>query len=207
MLVFARCGPGSNSAPRFGSDPGTRDDGAIHVQNHRSFHGTSHEERGHPPADRSMPHVHSTAAGDFLGEECLTGQRIRKGKATAIARRAILMVGKASMLRLLRTDPAFADRFMAHLLSRNARVEDDLMDRLQSSAEQRLARTLLILAGYGHPGTRKRIVPWTSRTTLAEIVGRARAHESIACWPWPRLDRAEPSHRKSTASVDKAISA
>jgi CRP/FNR family cyclic AMP-dependent transcriptional regulator len=114
-------------------------------------------------------------SGEFFGEECLAGHSIRTRKATATTPSTILVVGKAAMVGLLRTEPALADRFMAHLLSRNVRIEDDLMDQLLSSCEQRLARTLLILAGHGHRGTRKEIVPKTSQATLAEIVGSTRA--------------------------------
>jgi CRP/FNR family transcriptional regulator, cyclic AMP receptor protein len=113
-------------------------------------------------------------SGDFFGEECLDGHTTRQRQATAITRSTILVVGKASMLRLLRTEPLLTDRFMAHLLSRNARIEEDLIDQHLSSCEQRLARALLILAGYGHPGTRRKIFPRTSQTTLAEIVGSTR---------------------------------
>jgi CRP-like cAMP-binding protein len=114
-------------------------------------------------------------SGDFFGEECLAGHSIRKRKAIAITRSTVLVIGKAAMARLLRSDPVLADRFMEHLLSRNLRVEDDLTDQLLSSCEQRLARTLLILAGHGHRGTRKKIVPRTTQTTLAEIVGGTRS--------------------------------
>jgi CRP/FNR family cyclic AMP-dependent transcriptional regulator len=114
-------------------------------------------------------------SGEFFGEECLAGHSIRKRNATAMTRSTVLVIGKAAMVRLLRTEPVLADRFMEHLLSRNVRVEDDLTDQLLSSCEQRLARTLLILAGYGHRGTRKKTVPRTSQTTLAEIVGGTRS--------------------------------
>ena len=118
-------------------------------------------------------------SGDFFGEECLAGHSIRKRKATAITRCTVLVVGKAAMLRLLRTERVVADRFMAHLLSRNVRVEDDLIDQFMSSCEQRLARTLLILAGYGDRGRRKKIVPRTTQGTLAEIVGSTRSRINV----------------------------
>jgi CRP/FNR family cyclic AMP-dependent transcriptional regulator len=114
-------------------------------------------------------------SGEFFGEECLAGHSIRKRNATAMTRSTVLVIGKAAMVRLLRTAPVLADRFMVHLLSRNLRVEDDLTDQLLSSCEQRLARTLLILAGHGHRGTRQKTVPRTSQTTLAEIVGGTRS--------------------------------
>jgi CRP/FNR family cyclic AMP-dependent transcriptional regulator len=114
-------------------------------------------------------------SGQFFGEECLAGHSIRNRNATAMTRSTVLVIGKAAMVRLLRTDPVLADRFMVHLLSRNVRVEDDLTDQLLSSCEQRLARTLLILTGHGYRGTRKKSVPRTSQTTLAEIVGSTRS--------------------------------
>jgi CRP/FNR family cyclic AMP-dependent transcriptional regulator len=114
-------------------------------------------------------------SGDFFGEECLAGHSIRKRKATAMTRCTVLVVGKAAMLRLLRSERVLADRFMAHLLSRNVRVEDDLIDQFMSSCEQRLARALLILAGYGDRGRRKKIVPRTTQITLAEMVGSTRS--------------------------------
>jgi len=113
--------------------------------------------------------------GDFFGEECLAGHAIRTRNATAMTRSTALVIAKPAMVRLLRIEPVLANRFIAHLLSRNVRVEDDLIDQLQSSCEQRLARTLLILAGYGHRGTRKKIVPNISQTTLAGIVGSTRS--------------------------------
>jgi CRP/FNR family cyclic AMP-dependent transcriptional regulator len=114
-------------------------------------------------------------SGDFFGEECLVGHSIRKRQATAMTRSTVLVIGKAAMAQLLRTDPVLTDRFMEHLLTRNVRVEDDLTDQLLSACEQRLARTLLILAGHGHRGTRKKIVPRITQTTLAEIVGSTRS--------------------------------
>jgi CRP/FNR family cyclic AMP-dependent transcriptional regulator len=114
-------------------------------------------------------------SGEFFGEECLAGHAIRKRHATAMTQSTVLVIGKAAMMGLLRTDLALADRFMAHLLSRNVRVEDDLIDQLQSSCEQRLARTLLILAGYGHRGSRRKIVPRILQTALAGIVGTTRS--------------------------------
>jgi len=113
-------------------------------------------------------------SGDFLGEECLAGHSIRRRNATAVMRSTLLVIGKAAMVRLLRTERVLADGFMAHLLSRRMWLEDDLADQLLSSCEQRLARTLLILAGYGLRGTRKKIVPRISQTTLADIVGASR---------------------------------
>jgi CRP/FNR family cyclic AMP-dependent transcriptional regulator len=112
---------------------------------------------------------------DFFGEECLAGHVIRTRNATAITRSTALVIRKAVMAQLLRTDPELAAQFTAHLLARNLRLEDDLTDQLQSSCEQRLARTLLILAGYGRGAPRKKIVPRMSQDTLAGIVGSTRS--------------------------------
>lgn len=114
-------------------------------------------------------------SGDFFGDECLAGHTLRMRRATAMTPCTVLVIGKAAMLEVLRTDPLLAGRFMAILLFRHMRVEDDLIDRLQSSCEQRLARTLLILAGYGRRGTRKKVVPKILQATLAEIVGTTRS--------------------------------
>src|SRR6478735_12463327 len=87
--------------------------------------------------------------GDFFGEGCLAGQRVRMGSATAQVPSAILRVGKAQMVKLLHKQHEMSDRFIAHMLARNIRIEEDLIDQLFNSAEKRLARTLLLLARYG----------------------------------------------------------
>jgi CRP/FNR family cyclic AMP-dependent transcriptional regulator len=114
-------------------------------------------------------------SGDFFGEECLAGHAIRKRSATAMTRSSLLVIDKAAMVRLLGTERILADRLMTHLIFRVMRVEEDLMDQLLSTAEQRLARTLLVLSGYIRRGSRNRIVPRTSQTTLAEVVGTTRS--------------------------------
>src|SRR5271155_810261 len=87
--------------------------------------------------------------GDFFGEGCLAGQSVRMGGATAISASTILFVDKDPMVRLLHKEHTLSDRFIAHMLARNIRIEEDLSDQLFSSTEQRLARTLLLLARYG----------------------------------------------------------
>jgi CRP/FNR family transcriptional regulator, cyclic AMP receptor protein len=114
-------------------------------------------------------------AGDFFGEGCLAGQPRRKGGATAITPSAILSVGKQAMVRLLQTEPAMSQRFISHMLSRNIRIEEDLLDQLFNSSEKRLARTLLLLARYGKQGTPARTVPRISQETLAKMVGTTRS--------------------------------
>jgi CRP/FNR family cyclic AMP-dependent transcriptional regulator len=114
-------------------------------------------------------------SGDFFGQECLAGQATRKRTATAMMRSRLLVIDRTAMVRLLHTERAFADRFTTHLILRVMRVEEDLLDQFLSSGEQRLARTLLILSGYSHRGTRNTIVPNISQSTLADIVGTTRA--------------------------------
>src|SRR5271156_2476697 len=87
--------------------------------------------------------------GDFFGEGCLAGQPIRIGTATAITATAVLIIEKKEMMRVLHAEHEFSDRFITHMLSRNIRVEEDLVDQLFNSSEKRLARTLLLLARYG----------------------------------------------------------
>jgi CRP/FNR family transcriptional regulator, cyclic AMP receptor protein len=113
--------------------------------------------------------------GDFFGEACLAGQTSRSGGATAIASSAILFLGREQMVRLLRTQPAMSDRFISHMLSRNIRIEEDLLDQLFNSSEKRLARTLLLLARYGKQDTPSRTVPRISQETLAKMVGTNRS--------------------------------
>ena len=113
--------------------------------------------------------------GDFFGEGCLAGQPLRMGTATAITPSTILLVGKAKMVGLLHQQHAMSDRFISHMLARNIRVEEDLIDQLFNSSEKRLARTLLLLARYGRQSKPVRVVPKISQETLAEMVGTTRA--------------------------------
>jgi len=113
--------------------------------------------------------------GDFFGEGCLAGQTMRMGSATAITPSAILRVEKAQMVRLLHRQHDMSDRFIAHMLTRNIRIEEDLIDQLFNSSEKRLARTLLLLARYGKEDKPIRTVPRVSQATLAEMVGTTRS--------------------------------
>ena len=113
--------------------------------------------------------------GEFFGEGCLAGQPVRMGSATAITPSAILLVEKAQMVRLLQRQHQMSDRFIAHMLTRNIRIEEDLIDQLFNSSEKRLARTLLLLARYGKEDKPIRTVPRVSQETLAEIVGTTRS--------------------------------
>ena len=112
--------------------------------------------------------------GDFLGEGCLAGQPLRMGAATAVMRTALLRIAKRDMVRLLHDHRGFSDRFLAHMLTRNIRIEEDLVDQLFNSSEKRLARTLLLLARYGKEDT-QRVLPKLSQETLAEMVGTTRS--------------------------------
>lgn len=113
--------------------------------------------------------------GDFFGEGCLAGQRVRMGSATALTPSAIASIRKDRMARLLHKQHAMSDRFISHMLSRNIRIEEDLIDQLFNSSEKRLARTLLLLARYGQRHKPARVVPTISQATLAEMVGTTRS--------------------------------
>ncbi|HXN24920.1 MAG TPA: Crp/Fnr family transcriptional regulator [Candidatus Dormibacteraeota bacterium] len=112
--------------------------------------------------------------GDFFGEGCLAGQPLRIGTATAITPSIILVIEKPEMIRLLHAEHALSDRFIAHMLSRNTRIEEDLVDQLFNSSEKRLARTLLLLAHYGKQDKPEKIVPKISQEMLAEMIGTTR---------------------------------
>ncbi len=125
--------------------------------------------------------------GDFFGEGCLAGQPVRMGSATAITGSTILFVDKDEMVRLLHQQQALSDRFIAHMLARNIRIEEDLVDQLFNSSEKRLARTLLLLARYGKQDTPVRAVPKISQETLAEMVGTTRSRVNFFMKKFQRL--------------------
>ena len=112
--------------------------------------------------------------GDFFGEGGLAGQSVRMATATAITDTILLAIEKAEMARLLHQEHAFSDRFMIHMLSRNIKIEADLVDQLFNSSEKRLARTLLLLAHFGSQGRPRKTIPKVSQETLAEMVGTTR---------------------------------
>jgi CRP/FNR family transcriptional regulator, cyclic AMP receptor protein len=114
-------------------------------------------------------------AAHFFGEGCLAGQSRRMATATAMTACTIVVVEKQEMVRQLHSKPAFADRFLTHMLTRNIRIEEDLVDQLFNSSEKRLARTLLLLARYGEPDASHRTLPRVSQETLAEMVGTTRS--------------------------------
>jgi CRP/FNR family cyclic AMP-dependent transcriptional regulator len=113
--------------------------------------------------------------GDFFGEGCLAGQPIRIGTATAITATTALLIEKQEMIRALHHEHEFSDRFITYMLSRNIRIEEDLVDQLFNSSEKRLARTLLLLARYGTQDKPQGILPKIPQETLAEMVGTTRS--------------------------------
>ena len=113
--------------------------------------------------------------GEFFGEGCLIGQPLRLATAKAVTKSDVMRVRKAEMIRVLHAEPAFSELFMAHLLTRNSRVEADLVDQLFNSSEKRLARTLLLLANFGKDGGPQPIPTKISQETLAEIIGSTRS--------------------------------
>jgi CRP/FNR family cyclic AMP-dependent transcriptional regulator len=123
--------------------------------------------------------------GEFFGEGCLIGQSLRLATATTISESAVMRVEKAEAIRVLQAEPAFAEAFMAHLLIRNSRIEEDLVDQLFNSCEKRLARALLLLANFGKDSGPQPIT--ISQETLAEIVGTTRSRVSFFMNKFRRL--------------------
>jgi CRP/FNR family transcriptional regulator, cyclic AMP receptor protein len=116
--------------------------------------------------------------GEFFGEGCLIGQPLRLATARAMAESEVMRIEKAEMVRVLHDEPSFGERFIAHLLTRASRAEEDLTDHLFNSSEKRLARTLLLLANFGKDGGPQPITMKISQETLAEIVGTTRPRVS-----------------------------
>lgn len=114
-------------------------------------------------------------AGAFFGEGCLTGQRLRVASATTMAPSTLIKVEKSSMTQLLREDRGLAAAFIAYLLTRNSRVEQDLVDQMFNSSERRLARLLLLLTNFGESGHLETVVPKVSQDVLAGLVGTTRS--------------------------------
>jgi CRP/FNR family transcriptional regulator, cyclic AMP receptor protein len=125
--------------------------------------------------------------GDFFGEGCLAGQSIRMGSATTTALTSVLVIDKDEMIRVLHAEHEFSDRFIAYMLSRNIRVEEDLIDQLFNSTEKRLARALLLLARYGKKDEPQRILPKVSQEELAEMIGTTRSRVNLFMNKFKRL--------------------
>jgi len=118
-------------------------------------------------------------AGDFFGEGCLAGQPFRMATAISMSVCSVMRLEKPDVVRALHEQPGFSEVFVAHLLSRNIRFEEDLVDQLFNSSEKRLARVLLLLANFGKEGTPQTVIPKISQETLAEIVGTTRSRVSF----------------------------
>ncbi len=117
--------------------------------------------------------------GDFFGEGCLTGQPLRLCAATAMTDCSVLRIDKKSMMEVLHREQTFSDLFVAYLLTRNIRYEEDLVDQLFNSSEKRLARILLLLAHFGKEGVHETPIPSISQETLAEMIGTTRSRVSF----------------------------
>jgi CRP/FNR family cyclic AMP-dependent transcriptional regulator len=117
--------------------------------------------------------------GDFFGEGCLTGQSLRLCAATAMTDCSVMRIDKKAMVEVLHREHAFSDIFVAYLLTRNIRYEEDLVDQLFNSSEKRLARILLLLAHFGKEGKPEVVIPKISQQTLAEMVGTTRGRVSF----------------------------
>jgi len=117
--------------------------------------------------------------GDFFGEGCLTGELLRLATVSALMNCVIARISKTDITRVIHEEPAFAELFISHLLARNSRVEEDLVDQLFNSSEKRLARTLLLLANFGKEGRPEPIIAKVSQETLAEMIGTTRSRVSF----------------------------
>ena len=116
--------------------------------------------------------------GHFFGEGCISGQSLRVSTATAMGPVSTLEIEKQEMIRVIHEEHEFSDRFVAHMLKRNVRIEEDLVDQLFNSSEKRLARALLLIARYGNTEKPQKIVAQVSQGTLAEMVGTTRSRVS-----------------------------
>jgi CRP/FNR family cyclic AMP-dependent transcriptional regulator len=112
--------------------------------------------------------------GDFFGEGCLAGQSLRMATASAMAETSVVRIDRQAMIAMLHERSMFSEQFMAHLLARNVRFEEDLVDQLFNSSEKRLARVLLLLAHFGKEGKTEPVIPKISQEVLAEMVGTTR---------------------------------
>ena len=117
--------------------------------------------------------------GDFLGEACLAGQPKRLATVTSLEDSTVVRIDKTVMTRVLRDEPTFAELFLTYLLSRNVRIQEDLVDQLFNSAEKRLARILLLLANFGKEGKPEPVIAQVSQEMLAEMIGTTRSRVSF----------------------------
>ena len=119
------------------------------------------------------------SVGDFFGEGCLAGQPLRMATAVAAAESSIMRLEKSAMIAVLQDEPVFSALFISYLLTRNIRIEEDLVDQLFNSSEKRLARLLLLLANFGKEGKPEAVIPKVSQETLAEMIGTTRSRVSF----------------------------
>ena len=117
-------------------------------------------------------------AGDFFGEGCLGGETLRLSTTSAMTESVIVRMAKENIVRVIHEEPAFAELFISHLLHRNSRIEEDLVDQLFNSSEKRLARTLLLLANFGKEGEPEPVLAKISQETLADMIGTTRSRVS-----------------------------
>jgi CRP/FNR family cyclic AMP-dependent transcriptional regulator len=118
-------------------------------------------------------------SGEFFGESCMNGHKLRISTTTAMENCIIVAITKAAMIAALHDEPRFSEMFMAYLLTRNSRIEEDLIDQLFNSSERRLARLLLLLANFGKEGNPQPISPSMSQETLGEMIGTTRSRVSF----------------------------
>jgi len=143
--------------------------------------------------------------GDFFGEGCMAGLPFRMGTATAITPTTVLVIEKNEMIRLLHKQHKLSDRFIAYLLIRNIRVEEDLVDQLFNSAEKRLARTLLLLARYGKEDQPQKTLPKVSQEMLAEMIGTTRSRVSVFMNKFRKLGFIEYGDRLRGLQINKSL--
>jgi CRP/FNR family cyclic AMP-dependent transcriptional regulator len=125
--------------------------------------------------------------GGFIGEGVLAGQPLRIATAAAATNVTLLVIGLSEMIRVLHAEHAFSDRFIAYMVERNIRIEEDLIDQLFNSSEKRLARTLLLLARYGNHEKPQFVLPKVSQETLAEMIGTTRSRVNFFMNKFKRL--------------------
>jgi CRP/FNR family transcriptional regulator, cyclic AMP receptor protein len=125
--------------------------------------------------------------GQFFGEGCMNGHKLRISTTTAMEHCVVTAISKTTMIATLHDQPAFSELFMAYLLTRNSRIEEDLIDQLFNSSERRLARMLLLLANFGKEGSPQPISPNISQETLAEMIGTTRSRVSFFMNKFRRL--------------------
>ena len=143
--------------------------------------------------------------GDLLGEGCLMGQSVYMATAITIAPTTVLSLGKNEMIRLLHNEPEFCDFFIAYMLERNARVEEDLIGHLLNSSEKRLARMLLRLADCDTPGDPQTMPPGVSQEVLAEMIGTTRPRVSLFMNKFRRLGLIDYGDRLCSLQINKPL--